>query len=156
MDNVPPIVDGVTAEYANFLVSAAKLVFEDEISARLNVARIEETDAFDSLSGLRDGLRMARTRYAGAVGRGRAGLVHALLGRDLGGGIAFVGESPRAAQGARGVDAIVRAFLARALTPRRVPFFPSLADTVCDTAWGLGLSTGLRGRMDHLDGEATQ
>ena len=36
------------------------------------------------------------------------------------------------------------------------PLLSVFADTVCDSDWGVGLSTGLRGRMDHLDGKATQ
>ena len=43
------------AEYVNFLIGAANLVFEEELGARLNVVRIEETDAFDGAATLRDG-----------------------------------------------------------------------------------------------------
>ncbi|KAL7527967.1 hypothetical protein ACHAXR_004386, partial [Thalassiosira sp. AJA248-18] len=106
-------------EYINFLVAAANVIYEEELDVHLNVVGIEETDIFESedIKTLRDGLRTMRHHYKGTMGSDGVNLVHAMLGKDMGGGIAFI-------------------------------------DTVCDSSWGVGLSSGLRGIMDDLDEEA--
>ncbi|KAL9178901.1 hypothetical protein ACHAXT_011874 [Thalassiosira profunda] len=77
--------------YVDFLISAANAIF-DEVDARLNVVRMEETDIFQSreVKTLRDGLRIMRQQYKGIMGTDEVDLVHAMLGEDMGGGIAFI------------------------------------------------------------------
>ena len=107
-------------KYINFLISHANAIYESEIDAHLNIVRVEEIDIMKRAKSLSDGLSMMRNHYEGTV-RTRSGddgeqinLVHALLGQDIGGGIAFM-------------------------------------DSVCDSTWGVGLSSGLKGTMDGLD-----
>jgi hypothetical protein len=83
-------------EYINFLVSACNVIFEAEINAHLSVVLIEETNIFDNVSELREGLKTIRMHYEGKYGetsaRNDIHLVHAFCGKDIGGGIAFIGE----------------------------------------------------------------
>ena len=85
-------------KYINFLISHANAIYESEIDAHLNIVRVEEIDIMKRAKSLSDGLSMMRNHYEGTV-RTRSGddgeqinLVHALLGQDIGGGIAFIGE----------------------------------------------------------------
>ena len=56
-----------------------------------------------------------RETYGGTVGKDKgAQLRHAMLGNELGGGIAFT-------------------------------------DAVCDSSWGFGISSGLRGEINNMD-----
>lgn len=80
-------------EYVNFLISSANVIFNDELNAHINVVKVEETKIFSNLSTLREGLKAMRQNYQGKFGVGDdVNLVHAILGRDIGGGIAFVGK----------------------------------------------------------------
>ena len=83
-------------EYINLVVSGSNVIFEAEINAHLNVVEIEETNIFDNVSELREGLKTIRMHYEGKYGetsaRNDIHLVHAFLGKDIGGGIAFIGE----------------------------------------------------------------
>ena len=64
---------------------------------------------------IRNALKLMRETYHGTVGKYKgAQLRHALLGKELGGGIAFT-------------------------------------DTVCDSSWGFGISSGLRGEINNMD-----
>ena len=72
---------------------------------------------FESVDTLREGLQTMRQFYEDDMSDDGTSLRHALLGRDIGGGIAFV-------------------------------------DAVCDSTWGVGLSSGLRGKIDNLDEDA--
>ena len=83
-------IDGAV-RYINFLVSAMNVVFEHEVDAHLNVVHIEEKDWYDSLTTVRDALRIQRAQ-PNKVDNGRGGitLYHAILGRYLGGGIGKV------------------------------------------------------------------
>ena len=72
----------------------------------LNVVRVDEIDMLGGVSTLRDGLRELRLHYQGTVGINdevegveqgvddgeTIHLVHALFGKDIGGGIAFISE----------------------------------------------------------------
>lgn len=110
-------------EYVNFIVSAANIIFENELDAHLNVVRVQETTILDGVTSLRDALRTMRTFYSGQPNNideydeYTVNLRHALLGRDIGGGIAFI-------------------------------------DTVCDSQWSVGLSSGLEGKIEDLDEDA--
>ena len=86
-------IDGAV-RYINFLVSAMNVVFEHEVDAHLNVVHIEEKDWYDSLTTVRDALRIQRAQ-PNKVDNGRGGitLYHAILGRYLGGGIGEVTEN---------------------------------------------------------------
>lgn len=82
---------GPSVEYINWLISATNAILEPEVGARLKVVKIEETDVFESANELDDGLTAMKKNFAGTIG-GNKNLVHALLGRHIGGGIAYVGE----------------------------------------------------------------
>lgn len=81
-------------KYVNFLISSANAIYEPELGVRLNVVRVEETDIFDGANDDREGLRTMRLHYEGKTVVGNeVNLVHAMLGRNLGGGIAFIGKN---------------------------------------------------------------
>lgn len=109
---------GPAVEYINWLISATNAILEPEVGARLKVVKIKETDIFNSANSLDDGLNAMRKHFSGTIGANK-NLVHALLGRHIGGGIAYV-------------------------------------DTVCDSDWGYGLSSGIQGSMSKLDADAFQ
>lgn len=80
-------------EYINWLMGATTAILEPEVGARLNVVKIEETDVFRGSTTLDEGLETMRKGFEGTVDKdGNVNLVHALLGRHIGGGIAYVGE----------------------------------------------------------------
>ena len=105
-------------EYVNFIVSTTNIVLKNEFDLHLNVVQISETAIFNKMddgSTIRDALKLMRETYHGTVGKYEgAHLRHALLGKDLGGGIAFT-------------------------------------DTVCDSSWGFGISSGMRGEIGNMD-----
>ena len=78
--------------YINSLVTAANVVYEKEIDTHLNVAVIDLNTLYDGSTDTLDALNIMRNRYSGSVWH-TAGidLHHALLGKGLGGGIAYVG-----------------------------------------------------------------
>mmetsp|Transcript_280 Transcript_280/g.566 ORF Transcript_280/g.566 Transcript_280/m.566 type:complete len:885 (-) Transcript_280:46-2700(-) len=83
-------------EYINVLVSAANVIYEHEVDAHLNIIRIEEQTLYDNLSTTREALRAQRLHPRPHIISGSSGggskytLHHAMLGRYLGGGIAFI------------------------------------------------------------------
>jgi len=78
-------------EYINVLISAANTVFEYEVDAHLNVVHIQETDIYDELTTTKDALREMRLQPRPEYdGNSKIILHHALLGRYVGGGIAFI------------------------------------------------------------------
>ena len=113
--------------YINYLISTANLIYEKEFDTHLNIIKVEQVDIFKNanlirpgpkkVTELRDGLSVMRKHYEGTVGsvRGTNGetvnLVHALLGQEMGGGIAFI-------------------------------------DTICDSTYGVGYSSGLKGTLN--------
>lgn len=103
-------------EYVNWLVTSANIILEKEIGARLNVVHIQEVTIFEPATNLREGLQIMREKYDNANPDGVT-LRHALLGKYIGGGIAFI-------------------------------------DGVCDEQYGVGLSSGLEGRVATLDSDA--
>ncbi|KAL3778624.1 hypothetical protein ACHAWO_007429 [Cyclotella atomus] len=78
--------------YINSLVTAANVVYEVEIDTHLHVAFVELNTVYDLSTSTSDALSIMRTTYANSVWH-TAGidLHHALLGKGLGGGIAYVG-----------------------------------------------------------------
>jgi len=112
--------------YINYLISTANLIYEKEFDTHLNILKVEQVDIFQNanlirpgpkkVTELRDGLSIMRKHYEGTVGsvRGTNGetvnLVHALIGQEMGGGIAFI-------------------------------------DTICDSTYGVGFSSGLKGTL---------
>ncbi|KAL3788808.1 hypothetical protein HJC23_006261 [Cyclotella cryptica] len=75
----------------------ANLVFEHEVDAHLNVVHIEETDLFDGEMDAKEALKLMRIHYSlesnstnNKVNSNKFRLRHAVLGRYLGGGIAFI------------------------------------------------------------------
>jgi hypothetical protein len=95
-------------EYVNFLTSAVNIIIENEVDAHLEVIHVEETDIYDNITSTQDALRVQRLRprenlagYSNYYGLGdddnnddnnddKIILVHALLGRHVGGGIAYI------------------------------------------------------------------
>ena len=72
----------------------ANNIYLTEINAFINVVKVEEVSIFQKAKDLRDGLSIMRKHYEGTVGSNKGGveinLVHALLGQEKGGGIAFI------------------------------------------------------------------
>ncbi|KAL7499778.1 hypothetical protein ACHAWT_007892, partial [Skeletonema menzelii] len=97
--------------------STTNIILNNEYDLHLNVVQISETNIFDYLGfgTIRDALKLMRETYGGTVGKDKgAQLRHAMLGNELGGGIAFT-------------------------------------DAVCDSSWGFGISSGLRGEINNMD-----
>jgi hypothetical protein len=81
-----------TIEYVNFIVSTTNIILQKEFDLHLNVVKIAETAIFNDMGSgtIRDALKVMRETHTGTIGTNKgAHLRHALLGRDLGGGIAF-------------------------------------------------------------------
>jgi len=77
-------------EYVNFIVSTTNIILQKEFDLHLNVVQISETKIFNNSNSTRDALKVMRETHGGTIGINKgAHLRHALLGRDLGGGIAF-------------------------------------------------------------------
>jgi len=78
--------------YVNALVTSANVVFEKEIDTHLHVAHVLVSDLYVSASGAREALEIMRNHY-GSDSWHTPGidLHHALLGKGLGGGIAYIG-----------------------------------------------------------------
>jgi len=93
-------------EYVNFLTSAVNIIIEQEVDAHLEVIHVEETHIYDNITTTEEALRVQRLRprenlLAAAAATAASYddeysynqkfiLVHALLGRHVGGGIAFI------------------------------------------------------------------
>eukprot|EP00578_Thalassiosira_sp_NH16_P011646 CAMPEP_0181123866 /NCGR_PEP_ID=MMETSP1071-20121207/26152_1 /TAXON_ID=35127 /ORGANISM="Thalassiosira sp., Strain NH16" /LENGTH=744 /DNA_ID=CAMNT_0023209085 /DNA_START=18 /DNA_END=2252 /DNA_ORIENTATION=- len=81
-------------EYINVLVSAANALFEYEVDAHLNIVHIQEQTFYDTLTTVKDALRMQRLHprpYSVTSDSGPSVILHhAILGRHVGGGIAFI------------------------------------------------------------------
>jgi hypothetical protein len=76
-------------EYVNFLITVANAILENEVGARLNVVHVQEVTYFGPAESLRDGLRVMREQYDQHF-PANVQLRHALLGKYIGGGIAFI------------------------------------------------------------------
>ena len=78
-------------EYINFLVSAANVVFEHEVDAHLNIVSITEQEFYDDLTTTKDALREIRLHPRPNLDKNSKMILHhALLGRWVGGGVAFI------------------------------------------------------------------
>ena len=86
-------------EYVNFLTSAVNVIIENEIDAHLEVVQVELTHIYDNITTTQAALRAQRLRprdnlagsnYYGIGSDDKIILVHALLGRHVGGGIAYI------------------------------------------------------------------
>ncbi|KAL7505444.1 hypothetical protein ACHAXN_002933 [Cyclotella atomus] len=77
--------------YINSLVTAANQVYEIEIDTHLNVAFVDLNSVYDLSTCTSDALTIMRTTYAASTWHHPVNLHHALLGRDLRGGIAYIG-----------------------------------------------------------------
>lgn len=78
--------------YINSLVTAANIVYEREIDTHLHVAVVDLNTVYDASTSTSNALTIMRNTYAASTWH-TAGidLHHALLGKGLGGGIAYVG-----------------------------------------------------------------
>jgi hypothetical protein len=83
-------------EFVNFIVTTTNVILEKEFDLHLNVVEISETTIFDSngLGSTKEAIKLYRQTFKDTIGSDKAHLRHALLGRDLGGGIAFSGRYP--------------------------------------------------------------
>ncbi|KAL7464829.1 hypothetical protein ACHAXS_005152 [Conticribra weissflogii] len=89
--------------YVDAIFTGANTIYETEIDTHLSVSHIQLTNYYDSYSSTSSALSQMRTEYSSlgfdysAKFSGETGqfsghdLHHALLGRDMGGGIAYVG-----------------------------------------------------------------
>jgi hypothetical protein len=85
--------------YVELLVSAANIIFEKEIHTHLTIQHLQiySTTALDPYSGAsnsQNALNIMRSNYAGdnfGEGDGEIDIHHAFLGKNLGGGIAYLG-----------------------------------------------------------------
>lgn len=106
-------------KYVNTLVTAASTIYSREVDTRLHVAHIALTSMYDDETDSLDALEKMKTEYGHPStfhykdGFGMD-LHHALLGRDVGGGIAYPG-------------------------------------TICNSRYGFGLSSNLKGSFEALD-----
>ena len=79
-------------DYIDLLISAASAIYEHEIDTHLHVVEISKTSRYDSATSTTDALSIMRSAFAGSAWHSNdIDLHHALLGKDLGGGIAYVG-----------------------------------------------------------------
>jgi hypothetical protein len=83
--------------YVNLLVSAANKIYEKEIRTHLTIQQLqiyENSDPYRFATNSQNALSIMRSNYAGANfgdGDGEIDIHHAFLGKDLGGGIAYLG-----------------------------------------------------------------
>jgi len=81
-------------EYINVLISAANIVLQHEVDTRLNIVSITEQTFYDELTTTKEALKAQRLHprpeLEGDGSDSSIILHHALLGRWLGGGIAFI------------------------------------------------------------------
>jgi len=79
-------------DYIDLLVSAASVIYEKEIDTHLHVVHVQKTNRYDSATSTTDALSIMRSAFAGSDWHyNNVDLHHALLAKDLGGGIAYVG-----------------------------------------------------------------
>ena len=79
--------------YINTLVTASNVIYESEIDTHLHVHSIKLSTLYDTSSGTHDALTTMRNAYGGnGWHHPDVDLQHALLGRELGGGIAYIGS----------------------------------------------------------------
>ncbi|KAL7507478.1 hypothetical protein ACHAXN_004659 [Cyclotella atomus] len=78
--------------YINALVTAANVIYESEIDTHLHVNTIKLSNLYDSATGTKEALVIMKGKYGGSNWHTQGvDLQHALLGRELGGGIAYIG-----------------------------------------------------------------
>jgi hypothetical protein len=73
-------------------VTAANVIYESEIDTHLHVHTIKISTLYDSATSTSNALDIMRSNYgAGSWHTVGVDIHHALLGKDLGGGIAYLG-----------------------------------------------------------------
>jgi hypothetical protein len=78
--------------YINTLVTAANVIYESEIDTHLHVNTIKLSALYDSSASTQEALTTMRNNYSGSSWHTQnVDLQHALLGLELGGGIAYIG-----------------------------------------------------------------
>ncbi|KAL7492436.1 hypothetical protein ACHAWT_004627, partial [Skeletonema menzelii] len=81
-----------TYNYINSLVTMANQIYEYEVDTHLNVFQMELTTRYNNIKNTMDGLNIMRNNWAGNKwSNSQVDLHHALLGKPLGGGVAYVG-----------------------------------------------------------------
>ena len=79
-------------DYIDLLISAASAIYEKEIDTHLHVVHVQKTNRYDTAKSTTDALSIMRSTFAGSEWHSEnVDLHHALLAKDLGGGIAYVG-----------------------------------------------------------------
>lgn len=89
VDNHASLEDALA--YVDLLVSGANVIYEKEIDTHLSVQQIIFTNRYDGTTSTSGALDLIRGRFGGNEWTPEADLHHALLGANLGGGIAFLG-----------------------------------------------------------------
>eukprot|EP00804_Cyclotella_cryptica_P008412 CCRYP_003932-RD/>CCRYP_003932-RD protein AED:0.26 eAED:0.31 QI:423/0.87/0.88/1/0.5/0.33/9/0/936 len=78
--------------YVNALVTAANVIYESEIDTHLHVNTIKLSTLYDSTVSTSDALGIMRSNYGGSTWHTEGvDVQHAMLGKGLGGGIAYIG-----------------------------------------------------------------
>ena len=79
--------------YINTLVTASNVIYESEIDTHLHVHSIKLSTLYDSSTSTSEALSTMRNAYGGNNWHApNVDLQHALLGLELGGGIAYIGS----------------------------------------------------------------
>lgn len=79
-------------DYIDLLISAASAIYEKEIDTHLHVVHVQKTNRYDPAKSTTDALSIMRSTIAVSEWHSEnVDLHHALLAKDLGGGIANVG-----------------------------------------------------------------
>lgn len=79
------------AAYLDVIISGLNLVYEKEIDTHISINGVALTTRYDGATGTSDALAILRAAKQGANWPAGADLTHALIGRSLGGGIAYRG-----------------------------------------------------------------
>jgi hypothetical protein len=78
--------------YVNALVTAANVIYELEIDTHLHVNTIKLSTLYDAAVSTSDALGIMKNNYGGSTWHTEGvDVQHALLGKNLGGGIAYIG-----------------------------------------------------------------
>jgi hypothetical protein len=78
--------------YINTLVTAANVIYESEIDTHLHVNTIKLSTLYDKAPGIYEALDVMRSTYGRSSWHTEGvDIQHALLGKEMGGGVAYIG-----------------------------------------------------------------
>jgi len=85
-------VNGMT-QYIEDLFAGMNIIYQKEVDTHLSIVEIKQVNRYDSSSSAGDALAIQRNQLIGGNWpNADADLVHAILGRNLGGGVAYLGQ----------------------------------------------------------------